>query len=280
MNSLFFHFLPLISRALLLAWMVYALQVDAAFADEKEPDSAAFGSTVNTGAAMIGIFYDLKQNQKHEPLDVDYMQTLGEFVDSNWDETVLSRFFRVTRPVYATEVFIPNMGAGAGPMAFKVENVVQPMRWFVVYKAQVSPPEDGTYRFVGVADDILAVAVNGKTELVAPFGTWMNYSRWREPEPDRPNIQTAEGKLRHGDWFTCRKDQIIDLDVIIGEYPGNAFGAWLLIEKKGVDYPVVQDPKYGKQYIYPVFQLRQHDISHQYQPIPFTTDSPPWTCYQ
>ena len=255
------------------------LLASTAFAENK-PESLAFGSTENAGDALIGIFYDFKQNQKGEPQRVDYFQVVGEFLNSGWDENTLSRFFRVTRPIYGTQVFIPNIGAGAGPKAFHVEDVVKPEQWIVVYKGQVSPPEDGTYRFVGIADDALAVAVNGKTSLVSHFGNWANYSNWKEPEPDKPNIRVGSGKLRHGDWFEARQDEIIDLDILIGEYPGTAFGAALLIEKKGVDYPLVDVPGFGKIPAYPVFQVRAQEIPAGNYGVPFTSDSPPWKCHQ
>ena len=247
---------------------------------ENKPESLAFGSTENTGDALIGIFYDFKQNQKGEPQRVDYFQVVGEFLNSGWDENTLSRFFRVTRPIYGTQVFIPNIGAGAGPKAFHVEDVVKPEQWIVVYKGQVSPPEDGTYRFVGIADDALAVAVNGKTSLVSHFGGWANYSSWKEPEPDKPNLRVGSGKLRHGDWFEAKQDEIIDLDILIGEFPGTAFGAALLIEKKGVDYPLVDVPGFGKIPAYPVFQVRAQEIAPGNYGVPFTSDSPPWKCHQ
>lgn len=258
--------------------LIGAISLSARAADN--PESSAFGSSENPGDALIGIFYDLKQNQKGEPIKADYFQTVGEFLRSGWDESVLSPFFRVTRPIYATQVFIPNIGAGAGPMAFHVEDVVKPEQWIVVYKGQVSPPEDGTYRFVGIADDALAVAVNGKTTLVSHFGHWADLSGWKEFEPDKPNLLVESGKLRHSDWFECRKDQIIDLDILIGEYPGNAFGAWLLIEKKGVDYPLVDVPHFGKIPAYPVFQVRSQPIAPGNYGVPFSVGSTPWVCHQ
>ncbi|MDR1190991.1 MAG: hypothetical protein LBK60_04905 [Verrucomicrobiales bacterium] len=262
-------------RALPLALAALTASAAPRSADE----SSAFGSLEKKDAALIGIFYDFKRTQKGGRLQVNYMKTIGDFLNSNWDESALARFFRAARPVYATEVFIPNVSAGAAPKAFGLEGVVEPCEWIVVYKGQVSPPADGTYRFVGIADDVMAVAVNGKTVLFSHYqGT--NYSNWREPEPDHPNIRTVEGKLRHGDWFDCRKDQIIDLDILIGEWPGTLFGAWVFIEKKGVAYPFKDDPKHGRQYIYPVFQVAAKPIPAANQPIPYTTDSPPWTCHQ
>jgi len=239
-----------------------------------QDDSSSFGSTEKKDSSLIGIFYDLKQNQRGEPVNGDYLKTLGEFLKSGWDENVLHRFFRGTRPVYATQVFIPHIGAGAAPKAFNLEKVVQPQQWFVVYKGQVSPPEDGTYRFVGAADDVMAVAVNGKTSLVSHFMGTPDFSGWKMPDP-QSTVITKVGPLRRGEWFECRKDQIIDLDILIGEYPGTAFGAWLFIEKKGASYPVA-----GGVPVLPVFQVARQSISTERQPIPFSTDSPPWICHQ
>ncbi len=74
----------------------------------------------------------------------------------------------------------------------------------MIYKAQVSPPAPGTYRFVGIADDILAVGVNGKTMLVSPYGGHKNYSRWREPAPEQ-SIKVWAGNMRRGNGFTVKK---------------------------------------------------------------------------
>ena len=254
----------------------------ACLAEPNASDKTMFGSQTNPGTALIGIFYDTKQSQKGGLLGGNYLQIFADFLASGWDEKFLSRYYRGTRPVYATQVFIPNFAASEAPKAFGLEKNVKGTRWFIVYKGQVSPPEDGTYRFVGIADDVMAVAVNGKTCLISCYAGEgpVNMKAWEEPEPEKPRIKTVEGKLRHGDWFTCKKDQIIDLDVLIGEFPGNLFGAWLLIEKKGVQYPVFNDPNFGPQPIYPVFQVAPQAISKDGIPIPFTTDSPPWTCHQ
>ncbi|WAC20799.1 PA14 domain-containing protein [Luteolibacter sp. SL250] len=243
-----------------------------------EQAGSVFGSAEKSAGAMIGIFYDLKQNQRRQPVKVNYLQTLGEFLDSGWDENVLSRFFRGTKPVYATDVFIPTMSAGAAPEAFDLKDVVQPMSWFVIYKAQVSPPEDGTYRFVGASDDVMAVGVNGRTVLVSHYMGTANTSKWRQQDP-KENTKAWAGELRRGDWFEAKKDQPIDLDILIGEYPGNIFAAWLLIEKKGATYPMVDD-RYGRQIALPVFQVKPRQITPKENDPPFTTDGVPWTCHQ
>lgn len=260
----------------ILAFVCLAAGVQAVRAEEKAV--SVFGSSERSGAAMIGIFYDLKQNQRRQPVKVNYLQTLGEFLDSGWDENVLSRFFRGTKPLYATDVFIPTMGAGEAPAAFELAGVVQPQSWFVIYKAQVSPPSDGVYRFVGTSDDVMAVGVNGRTVLVSHFMGTQNASKWRQKDT-KENTGHWAGELRRGDWFEAKKDQPVDLDILIGEYPGNIFAAWLLIEKQGATYPTV-DTEWGKQIALPVFQVKQREIKSQKNDPPFTTDGVPWTAHQ
>ncbi len=78
---------------------------------------------------MLGIFYDLKQSPKRQPLpDQDHLKTVGLFLDSGWDERVLNPYFRATKPLYATEVFIPTRSANAAPQAFGLEGVVKPSK--------------------------------------------------------------------------------------------------------------------------------------------------------
>lgn len=241
--------------------------------------TGAFGSDTNPGAALIGIFYDLKQTQKRTSLDPKYLETYNAFLKSGWDENLLNRFFRATRPLYATQVFVPNMGAAAAPAAFGVKDVVRPTQWIIIYKGQVSPPEDGTYRFVGVCDDIMAVAVGGKTVLVSNFGDGGQSPVWKDPDP-KSAIPGGPYTMQRSSWFNARKGKAIDLDVLIGEYPGNLFGAWLMIEKQGVQYPVIDDPVYGKRTVLPLFQLAKQAVSAPPQPVPFSTDGPIWTSHQ
>lgn len=244
----------------------------------EEKAGSVFGSAEKSAGSMIGIFYDLKQNQRREPVKANYLQTLGEFLDSGWDEHVLSRFFRGTKPLYANDVFIPTMGAGEAPAAFDLGGVVKPQSWFVIYKAQVSPPEDGVYRFVGASDDVMAVGVNGKTVLVSHYMGTQNTSKWRQKDT-KENTKHWAGELRRGDWFEAKKGQPVDLDILIGEYPGNIFAAWLLIEKQGEKYPVV-DTEWGKQVALPVFQVKGREITPERNDPPFTTDGVPWTAHQ
>ena len=88
-----------------------------------------FGSNEASSAAMVGILYDLKQDQARKPMKMnipEYGKLVDEFIASGWDEGVLNRYFRAARPLYTTQVFIPLISAGAAPKAFGVETIVKP----------------------------------------------------------------------------------------------------------------------------------------------------------
>ncbi len=256
--SPFFTLLP--SRLRLLLGLLAAFSGWAPlWGQEPAAQPGLFGSEKVNDTALIGILYDLKQNQEREPTVGDvYLKTAAEFVREGWDESILNRFYRVTKPLYTTQIFIPIMGAEAAPSAFKVEKTVKPSRWIVHYKGQVSPPHAGTYRFVGLCDDLLAVAVNGQTILIGEYRTWrLKNHGWRDAPRDGP--KTPSGDSVYGDWITLKQGEIVDLDIIIGEYPGGKFGGWVLIQEKGVDYPL---DGAGKP-ILPVFQLAALPINAQ-----------------
>src|ERR1700677_40146 len=155
------------SLAILLATLTLVFALPAhCLADAQ---SSAFGSSTQSEAALVGVLYDLKQTQDHQPTSVDpetYTTVIDEFLSKGWDESVLNRYYRVSRPLYTTQIFIPNMNADKAPEAFGAQKTVKPSRWVIHYKGQLSAPETGTYRFWGIADDVMAAAVNGKTVVV------------------------------------------------------------------------------------------------------------------
>ena len=211
-----------------------------------------FGKEDKTRTGLIAIIYDLKQTQSRTPSGVGadrYPRVIKEFLEKGWDEVVLNRFFRITRPLYATQVFIPRIDAGAAPKAFGVEDLIRPSEWVVHYKGQVSPPRSGRYRFVGYADDVMAVAVNGKTVMIGCRPDMDLDDVWDTNQPRGANA--FNGALVYGDWIDMEKGSPIDLDVLVGERPGGDFGAFLLYQMEGVEYPKSS----SGHPILPVFQL-------------------------
>ena len=215
--------------------------------ENKAPDY--FGARSPNNGALIGIFYDFKQTQSGERIKRDYRKVIEDFLNQGWDESVLKDFYRATQPLYTTQVFIPYIDADNAPRAFGVDKRVNPSHWMVHYKGQASSDTGGTFRFIGLADDVLAVAVNSRTVLVAPIRDAKYDVDWKPTEGQE--TRGPCGNMKFGTWFTVKKDEIIDLDILVGEVPGSGFGAWLQIEEQGFSYEA-ERKEHTK---FPVFQL-------------------------
>jgi hypothetical protein len=156
------------------------------------PAASPFGQDKpNSGeAALIGIFYDMKQTADRKPVNMDlgtYCKTIEDFVNGGWDESILDKYYQVSTPRYTTQIYVPVIASEMAPLAFGVQNWVKGGFWLVHYKAQVTPPHDGTYRFVGWADCQIEVAVNQK--LVEEKGA--SYQKDSAGFPILPVLQVA-----------------------------------------------------------------------------------------
>lgn len=237
--------------------------------------AGAFGSHERNTSALIGIFYDLKQNQQRAPMSEGgkhYAATIDDFIVSGFDEALLNRFFRAPLPLYTTQIHTGRLSAEVAPKAFGVENEVKPRGWVVHYKGQIAPPEDGTYRFVGHADDLLVVAINRRVVLNGSLrSTPLKQLNWKSPEGKGAPIAALKNPS-YGDWMELSADQPVDVDILIGERPGGIFQAYLFYEKQGETYP---KNKAG-HLILPLFQVAElPDNSKDY-----LTDRPVWRCLE
>ena len=219
-------------------------------------DAKLFGkNTVAPGeSALTGIFYDLKQTPEHQPVPMNepiYFSVMEDFVKKGWDEDVLNKFYRAPTPLYTTQFFLPDIPSTDAPKAFGVEKYCQGGFWLAHYKAQVTPPHDGTYRFVGWADCQIFIAVNGKLVMASPY--------WK----DKPNLG-MEGErmsapypggeaMMAGQWVDFKKADPADLDVMWGDNGGEC-SCFLQIQEKGVNYEMN-----GPFPILPIFQVAPYD---------------------
>jgi hypothetical protein len=184
-----------------MKFLPVVLMLAAAFPLEAAESDSMFGSSKRTAGALIGILYDFKQDQKRQKLPIDrdaFEKAVAQFVESGYDEGLINKYYRVPRALYTTQLQIPTIDADSAPKAFGVEKTVEPQKWMVHYKGQISAPEDGEYRFLGDADDFVIVAINGKTVLVAEMpGTPMGV-KWYAKEAPPGRFQAA------GDWVHLR----------------------------------------------------------------------------
>lgn len=243
-----------------------------AAARAEEAAGSVFGRTERGTAALVGIFYDLKQTQQREPVPgngKDYAAFVDEFLVSGLDEAKFNRFFRAGLPLYTTQIATGRMNAEAAPKAFGVEEVVKPRAWVVHYKGQVAPPSDGAYRFVGAADDMMVVAINRRVVLVGNLpSTVFPRLGWKQTEGG-PKVAANSG-AKYGDWIELKASQPVDIDILIGERPGGIFNALLLYEKKGEAYPRLKG-----EIVLPLFQVAPYPMTE----TRYLTDRTPWKCF-
>jgi hypothetical protein len=237
-------------------------------------------------APMIGVFYDLKQTEEHQAITTDttkWLHIIDEFLSKGWDETVLNHFYHSSKPLKTTQVFIPFTPSSQAPENFGLKKEVTPDFWLAYFKAQVSPPESGTYRFVAAGDDVIAIAVNGKTVLAAPLrdplSTQLPLTKWRTSEPGGPQVGTNWSYYCcNGDWIEMKKDEPIDLDIIYGDGPDGVYSAYILVQEKGRTYQLDKE----HHPILPIFQVAPYATPDPpASPAPlFTKGYPTWKCYQ
>jgi len=225
-----------------------------------------FGSEQSSGEdELVGYMYDLKQTAEKKPTGMtpdQYHAILRKFVASGWDESLLSGYFKSAKPLYASQILIPDMDADAGPQAFHLQDAVQPRMWIVWYKAKLSPPASGVYRFAGFCDDILLVRIDGQTVLDGSIFPVAPGLKRKNPWPNDwiANRVPSEnyGALREGDPVSLEQGIDLDVDIIIGEEPGGEFNASLFAVLDGADYPL----DHGKEPELPLFQTGSSPITH------------------
>ncbi|MGC4013673.1 MAG: hypothetical protein QM755_04025 [Luteolibacter sp.] len=228
-----------------------------------------FGMIDPNANALTGTLYDTKQTAKRETnefTEPEFLKVVNDFVKRGWNERDFEKFYQAPRKLYQTRLYIPKMDAGNAPKAFNCEQEVKPSRWVVLYRGTVTPPKSGRYRFVGCADDMLAVRFENKTVLDAGFySAQLGRAVWGGPSQvlaGKVENRELEKELRRGfklpvtfyDYpssagythmmggcmvgaeFDARQGSSYPIEILISEIPGGVFGAALMIEEMGATY--------------------------------------------
>jgi hypothetical protein len=230
------------------------------------------------GGSLTGYLYDLKQNREGKPTGMDvnkYAAELTKFCQGGWNEGMLAQYFKSPKPLFLTQVFIPDMIADEAPKAFDVDkgpHKVEPKMWAAIYKGKVIAPFSGKFRFIGFADDVLEVRFEGRHVLSA--GCHMLGG----PAPDKKYVYDFLEPARQS-WYATMGDRVsapiavqqgqtYDIEVMIGEEPGGYFCAHLLWEQEGANYE--KDHKSGNPRL-PIFQLAAGHPAKTHTLPPFQT---------
>ncbi len=229
----------------------------------------AFGASFKRPNALEGTLYDLKFSPSGKALGADAPQRVAqiqkafETMDRNWSGTKAlldGRYRQAELKLYASNIFIPPRNAAEATKAFDCEKEIQAPGWLAYYEGNFSPPVTGKYRFVGLGDDIMVVAVGGKTVLSTFWpNSKLNVTRfeasWLPKDAGKTDGQGLRfpphaGGRYSGEWLELRKGQTYRIQIAFGESYGGLFSAALLIEQQGVTYPTA-----GRDTQLPIFML-------------------------
>jgi hypothetical protein len=232
------------------------------------------------GGSLSGRLFDLKQLKNGTPSKLDqdhaYPEEIARFVNSGFNESNFEKYFAGPNPLYTTQIFIPKIKSEQGPLAFGLGGRVQPKMWVVVYRGNVIPTEGGTYRFVGVCDDILVVRFNGRIVLDCGSMTPSGHGPQKFYAGDDIQLKADMGWYKgsgRGEPVQVNGGQSYPMEIMIGEWPGGDFKAWLQIEKEGVEYE--KDSKGAP--ILPIFKLAPSKVPHPVGEAPrFAKQGPVW----
>jgi hypothetical protein len=224
----------------------------------------------------------LKQTPDRRQTNVtvrQYSEIVENFVRNGWHESTFSqKYYRASLTLYASQILTPVFPAEAAPQAYGVEKEVQPKLWVALYKGMVSPPESGTYYFVGAGDDVMIVRFNGQTVLdrccerqsehrPPLVRATANYSyEWSFPGSHL--LDDIPNGFARGLPIDVTAGNYYSMEILIGEQPGGRSGFCLMIEKEGVEY--TKDSRGNP--ILPVFRLSSQKLitpppgSGQYPP--------------
>jgi len=212
---------------------------------------------------LIGTLYDLKQTKDRKPTDMGaepgegmnigstkmkrYREVMTNFVKT-WDPAILGEYYSAPGKLATTQLFIPKLRADEAPKAFKVEKECEPRRWAIHYRGVIVAPRDGKFRFVGAADDVLVVRINGINILDGSHKDSLLVPEVNESSNVGPALDQS---LVAGKWIQMRRGEAMKMEALVGENPGGGFLCFLMIEEQGVDHPPG---------VFPVFQLRAGEI--------------------
>jgi hypothetical protein len=229
--------------------------------------STLFGFSETTEDDLVGTMYDLKLDSSgRKPTDLGTVDTdfygavRGILSGNRVNPAALRKYFAVQKKLGATQIFMPMGQASEAPKIFGVADKVKPNYWLIHYRGRCAAPTSGQFRFVGKADDLLWVAVDGRTVLEAHWDTSQSLTGWKPKDHiDEYSIvdfmegntdeDRAKAHLVFGDWMNWEAGKPHEIELLLGEYGGGRFFGLLLIEQKE------KETKLGKNKERPVLPL-------------------------
>ena len=176
----------------------------------------------------------------------DYLQRIEALFGNKGklNEGEAQKYLKFGQQLVANVILFPASAGESAPKAFGVDQVPGTQQsWFAVYKAKVVSEAKQRYRFVGGGNEVLIVRVDGKIVLDGCYAGLP----WKAGK--NPTGYGAKGSLgalwsdvrNVGEYFAFGPNGS-EVEIIVGEGWGGAFGADLCIEEEGKTYTGDQRP--------------------------------------
>ena len=183
------------------------------------------------------------------------------FIEGGWREERMKPYYQGPATLGISQLLIPVSPDTAAPDAFQATGKMTGGAWVAIYRGAVTAPETAEIRFLGTADNYLAVRFNNRNVVTFGCGN----------KPSETKNVSLRMPLAVGQWVRVTKDSTYDVDILIGD-AGGLFSACLCYEKK-------DDP--GKLFLFrteasdfaPVLAKDKNDV-----PKNLEKDSPVWPC--
>lgn len=197
-----------------------------------------FGSKQSIGNDLEGTLYDFKRDSRGKNLSVqmttgDFLNEVKKFIRNGWKTSSLARFYHTPEKLYSPTIMVPSTQSYFGPWAFG-ERDMGAYYYMLYYKGQLVNKKGGRFRFWCMGDNFMVVRVNGK--VVLDFANLFQ-TVWDGKRSTRMSMHLGHWPAYAGQWMDLEPGVPLPLEVIFGEYEGGIFGAMLVIEEEGVDYP-------------------------------------------
>jgi hypothetical protein len=154
-----------------------------------------------------------------------------------WRSSTLSKYYRAPKKIYTTCLVIPPVLSSIAPSAFGDKDAVGAL-WMVHYKGQLVHKEGIKFRFWGMADEFMAVRVDGEMVLALNWtGDFPQIIRglWDNVTADSRQYYMGDNTAVVGDWITLDPGEPLDMEILLGDN-GRVLCYFLAVEVEGVEY--------------------------------------------
>ena len=202
-------------------------------------DISVFGSGQSIGNDFEGVLYDLKRDRQGRNIamgEEQFKQVLRDFIKEGWKPSVLARYYRSPKKLYATHFMMPPLPSPMAPDDFGVPDM--PCTLFMLhYKGQLVSSKPITFRFRANGNAFLFARVDGKEVVLACWDAHKDYfDWWQSSSADSLKYYLGDQLATVGDWITLEPGKPLDMEVMFGEWKGGYMAAMLTVEVQGVEY--------------------------------------------